>query len=83
MSDIHQEFGLSGKVAGTTTDNGANYCAAFRHYAAEEIPVPVQPEEEDTDVDVVVCEITDVQEQLMNEEAGIDAIELPPHHRCR
>lgn len=62
MSDIHQEFGLAGKVAATTTDNGANYCAAFRHYAAEVVPLEVEPEEEDTEV--VVGQPTDVQEQL-------------------
>jgi hypothetical protein len=30
MMELHQEFGLSGKVISTTTDNGANYGAAFK-----------------------------------------------------
>lgn len=30
LLDLHQEFGLTGKVVSTTTDNGANYVAAFK-----------------------------------------------------
>jgi len=30
LLDLHQEFGLTGKVLSTTTDNGANYVAAFK-----------------------------------------------------
>ena len=29
ICDVHQEFGLTGKVAATTTDNGATCEAAF------------------------------------------------------
>jgi len=30
LMDLHQEFGLTSKVVSTTTDNGANYVAAFK-----------------------------------------------------
>lgn len=60
MSEIHQEFGLARKVVGTTTDNGANYVAAFRHYAVEEEPMD-EPEE---DPDVVVPEVGDLDQLL-------------------
>ncbi len=36
LLDIHQEFGLSRKVVSTTTDNGANYVAAFKTIANTE-----------------------------------------------
>jgi hypothetical protein len=31
---MHAEFGLTGKVISTTTDNGANYVAAFKRMTA-------------------------------------------------
>ncbi|KAG0721594.1 hypothetical protein GWK47_046180 [Chionoecetes opilio] len=30
--DVHHEFGLGNKVVATTTDNGANYVAAFKYF---------------------------------------------------
>jgi hypothetical protein len=76
MYDIHQDFGLVGKVAATTTDNGANYVSAFKHYAAADVPLE--------DPEVVVGEPADLQAQLEGEaaEAGVE-LELPPHRRCR
>lgn len=78
MYDIHQDFGLVGKVAATTTDNGANYVSAFKHYAAADVPLE-DPEEEEEDPEVVVGEPADLQAQLEGEaaEAGVE-LELPP-----
>jgi hypothetical protein len=39
MIELHQEFNLSNKVVGTTTDNGMNYVSAFKLFAGNvEIP---------------------------------------------
>lgn len=34
LLEMHAEFGLTGKVISTTTDNGANYVAAFKRMTA-------------------------------------------------
>ena len=71
-------------MAATTTDNGANYIAAFRHFGAEEVPLDMPEEEEEEqelDPDTATGQLNDVDAQLHQE---VDqSSELPPHHRCR
>mgnify|MGYP000144427560 CR=1 FL=1 len=77
MSEIIHDFGLDGKVAACTTDNGANYVAAFRNFAAETEPLENIPTDEVGD-DVIEPVHNDVANQLL---LG-DQIELPAHRRC-
>ena len=40
MMELHQDFGLTNKVVGTTTDNGKNYISAFKLFAANVDIIP-------------------------------------------
>ncbi|XP_076057324.1 uncharacterized protein LOC143034865 [Oratosquilla oratoria] len=74
ITDIHQEFGLANKVLATTTDNGANYVAAFRHFGAE-------GQEEQENPEVVVGQPGKLHVQL-HQVAPEVAAHLPVHYRC-
>ncbi|XP_076034188.1 uncharacterized protein LOC143020993 isoform X2 [Oratosquilla oratoria] len=78
ITDIHQEFGLANKVVATTTDNGANYMATFRHFGAAEVAVEGQEEE---DPEVVVDQPGNLHVQL-HQVAPEMAVQLPVHYRC-
>lgn len=78
--DVHQDFGLGHKVVATTTDNGANYVAAFKHFGVEGVPVEGREEEEDLE-EVVIGRPADVHDQL-EDEGEETLLELPKHYRC-
>lgn len=73
MTEIHQEYSIHGKVAATTTDNGANYVAAFNAFGANQDSLPVSNEDPD-------LEVVDLQMLLRDEGENPS---LPPHQRCR
>lgn len=79
MYQVHQEFGVTRKVAATTTDNGANYVAAFVHYGSEEVPVGRDPVGVEEDPDVVEPVVLEVHDQLED----VTDVSLPPHFRCK
>lgn len=84
ICDIHQEFGLGGKVVATTTDNGANYIAAFKHFGVEDNDIPIKGEasEEESDPEVItlIGKPANVYDQL--QEFEDEDNELPKHFRC-
>lgn len=65
-------------MVATTTDNGANYVAAFRQFGAAEVAVEGQEEE---DPEVVVGQPGNLHDQL-DEVAPEVALHLPVHYRC-
>ncbi|KAG0721593.1 hypothetical protein GWK47_046180 [Chionoecetes opilio] len=75
--DVHHEFGLGNKVVATTTDNGANYVAAFKYFGVGNMPVE---EEEEQDPEVVVGQPANLHAQL--EEVAPAVVKLPKHYRC-
>ena len=80
--DVHQDFGLGHKVVATTTDNGANYVAAFKHFGVEDVPVEGDQEEEEEYLEeVVIGRPLDVHDQL-EDRGEATLFELPKHH-CR
>ncbi|XP_051927040.1 uncharacterized protein LOC127604142 isoform X1 [Hippocampus zosterae] len=79
IHDIHQEFGIVNKVVATTTDNGANYVAAFNAFGEQKERLVVQEEDEE----VLTAQLCDVQGQLDAEDIdGNPHLTLPPHRRC-
>uniref|UniRef100_A0A3Q2Y9A2 Uncharacterized LOC109529306 n=1 Tax=Hippocampus comes TaxID=109280 RepID=A0A3Q2Y9A2_HIPCM len=79
IHDIHQEFGIANKVVATTTDNGANYVAAFDAFGEQKERLVVQEEDEE----VLTAQLCDVQGQLDAEDNDSNPhLTLPPHRRC-
>ncbi len=77
LESIHSEFHIQGKVTGTVTDNGRNFCKAFDLFGEIDL-VESRDEIEDEAQDM---EFVDVETML--EEAEQEGIHhLPPHHRC-
>lgn len=79
LYQVHQEFGLTHKVAAMTTDNGSNYVAAYSHYSSEEVPMdlcPVGAEEDDPDV------VEPVVKEVHSRLEDVTDASLPPHFRC-
>jgi hypothetical protein len=86
MMELHQDFGLTNKVVGTTTDNGKNYISAFKLFAANVDIIPVIDDDEDEEDEE--DEVDETRAVVMVGEA-LDAdvedevlAELPKHHRC-
>ncbi|KAG0718858.1 hypothetical protein GWK47_007454 [Chionoecetes opilio] len=79
----HSEFGITRKIVATTTDNGANYCAAFAHFGDnQDDPLAVAPEHEDPDGgDVAIVSVHDLLEEEVEDEAE-DLPKLPTQRRC-
>lgn len=92
MSDVIQEFGIRDKVVSTTTDNGANYVAAFNAFtpnplpdepdedAVDETPQTAQQREDEEDAVLVASVETRLNAEGYDEG---DDIVLPPNRRCR
>ncbi|KAG0710885.1 hypothetical protein GWK47_021863 [Chionoecetes opilio] len=82
-STINSEFGITRKIVATTTDNGANYCAAFAHFGDnQDDPLAVAPEHEDPDGgDVAIVSVHDLLEEEVEDEAE-DLPKLPTQRRC-
>ncbi|KAG0726041.1 hypothetical protein GWK47_037384 [Chionoecetes opilio] len=80
---INSEFGITRKIVATTTDNGANYCAAFAHFGDnQDDPLAVAPEHEDPDGgDVAIVSVHDLLEEKVEDEAE-DLPKLPTQRRC-
>ncbi|KAG0721816.1 hypothetical protein GWK47_045672 [Chionoecetes opilio] len=80
---INSEFGITRKIVATTTDNGANYCAAFAHFGDnQDDPLAVAPEHEDPDGgDVAIVSVHDLLEEEVEDEAE-DLPKLPTQRRC-
>lgn len=84
MLDILEDFSLSQtQVVAATTDNGKNYCAAFKHYGivpedpedeARLAPPPEDPEQEEP-------QMQDVEEALKASDPS-ELERLPPHYKC-
>jgi hypothetical protein len=82
--DLHQDFNLSGKLVSTTTDNGANYVAAFKIMyaeAVEDIQPVERPIEEDPAGEEEPVALVGVEEALQAAEGEIQ-LDLPKHNRC-
>ncbi len=85
MMELHQDFGLTNKVVGTTTDNGKNYISAFKLFAANVDIIPVINDDEDEeDKEDVVDEtrVVIVGGALDNDMDDEVLAELPKRHRC-
>jgi hypothetical protein len=89
MMELHQAFGLTNKVVGTTTDNGLNYISAFKLFAANVDIIPVIDDDEDeadredeTPALVMVGETLDkaLDEALDDDVDDKVQGELPKHH---
>ena len=98
IHEIHQEFNLTDKVVATTTDNGANYRAAFEMFGSSIEPMhiierPVDSEQDDAEEQL----IEDSELVPSSESRGLDLhhiltgaseeedsldITLPPQRRC-
>ena len=78
---INSEFGITRKIAATTTDNGASYCAAYDYYGGNPADPPfLAPEHQDPDGGGV--DIVDVYALLTEEEEVEDLSQLPIQRRC-
>ncbi|QQP57303.1 Uncharacterized protein FKW44_002235 [Caligus rogercresseyi] len=64
---INSEFGITRKIVATTTDNGANYCAAFAHFGDnQDDPLAVVPEHEDPDGgDIAIVSVHNLLEEVI------------------
>ena len=80
LHKINNEFYISKKIISTTTDNGANYVAAFKTYGGHDSGEPLIATE-DLDNDGGGVEINDVN-AILSEESDED-FKLPKHRRCR
>lgn len=77
---INSDFAITRKIVATTTDNGANYCAAFSHFGGtQDVPVPAA---EDHDPDGGGVDIVDVHDLLEGQEFDADLPMLPTQRRC-
>ena len=76
LEAVHVEFNIQFKVLGTVTDNGSNFCKAFKLFG--EVDTDQETEEEDDRDELVFKSISDV---LDNDEDGT-LHHLPQHHRC-
>lgn len=85
LCEIHEEFGLSDKIKACTTDNGANYVAAFVHQGThpEELVTPSDSEDDDSDT-VPRPQIAELDRILSDSQNLLEdnGYHLPPHYRC-
>jgi len=81
MSDVLQEFGIRDKVVSTTTDNGANYVAAFNAFTPDPLP-DLNDEREDAEDAVLVVSVENRLSTKGDEGDEGDEIILPPNRRC-
>ncbi|XP_034027533.1 uncharacterized protein LOC117511739 [Thalassophryne amazonica] len=79
LNEIHTEYGISGKIVRTTTDNASNFVKAFRVFASEN-DNSVDSEEDDDDPEEET-EAVDI-EALLEVEDDSFWYQLPKHHRC-
>jgi len=90
LQSIMDEFNLVSKVSGIVTDNGANFCKAFRVFGERVVEPPqgrqedqdeeeeeVGPEREFTLTGPLLDNIRDDDSEDLE-----DLVQLPPHHRC-
>ncbi len=75
LENIHAEYNIQFKVLGTVTDNGSNFCKAFKLFG--EVETQDSGMEEDGDDTLVFQGISDILEE--DEEV---LHHLPRHHRC-
>ncbi|KAG0728223.1 hypothetical protein GWK47_032944 [Chionoecetes opilio] len=96
--DVHHEFGLGNKVVATTTDNGANYVAAFKYFCnartrnkqtnndgktlATHFGVGNMPVEEEEEQDPEVVVGQPAKLHAQLEEVAPAVVKLPKHYRC-
>ncbi|KAF2892884.1 hypothetical protein ILUMI_13289 [Ignelater luminosus] len=71
MYSIYLDYSMQNKIVCTTTDNGSNFCKAFRYYELEE-----RENEDDNDEEFI--ELTSL---LEGDDYSTEII-FPPHHRC-
>ena len=77
LEAVHVEFNIQFKVLGTVTDNGSNFCKAFKLFGDVETTQAMTEEGEDGD-DRVFESISDILND--NDEGALH--HLPQHHRC-
>ncbi len=81
MMNILESFSIQFKVTGIVTDNGSNFCKAFKVFAQD----PTSPEEESMsgqeEEEEEELEFTDLS-HILDGASGNDSIFLPPHFRC-
>lgn len=78
LNEIHAEYGISGKICRTTTDNASNFVKAFRVFGSENA-ISVDSETDDDSEEET--EAVDV-DALMEVEDDSFQYQLPKHHRC-
>ena len=95
LDQVNRAFNISRKVVLTTTDNGANYVAAFSNYgpgtgeAEEDATNPDveevinSPEDQEEEQEREGLDIISVTMALAAEAAVQDSPRLPKHQRCR
>ena len=87
IENVHENFGLSGKVSTTVTDNGPNFVKAFATFAQPDISSTSSISEDKLELEgevsfenvneLMVPEQGDAQDDLTQIE-----FKLPPHQRC-
>lgn len=85
LINIHEKFGLSGKISATVTNNGSNFVKTFATFALPDVSPTSSVTEDELEEEVIfenvnewmVPKQTDTQDDLTQIE-----YELPPHQRC-
>jgi hypothetical protein len=70
MMKLHQDFGLTNKVVGTTTDNGKNNISPFKLFATNVDIIPVIDDDEDKE-----DEVDEIRAMIMVGEALDDDVD--------
>ncbi len=83
LMDILESYNIQFKVAGIITDNGSNFCKAFKVFSADqtltgEVGSDSQDEEEEEDEEIEFIELG----SILEDSPADRPILLPPHYRC-
>ncbi|KAK3926635.1 Putative AC9 transposase [Frankliniella fusca] len=81
LESIFSEYELdNSKISSVVTDNGSNFCKAFRVYGVRDVDEVGGSDQEDGDWEDVEVEEVDLAETI--EQSDRSVIELPTHRRC-